>query len=141
MKEAVLGEVLEQKYADARQKENQVFLDAMQMFATGRTDKEIESIVLKLYELAQSYPFPDEQLEQWKNSYAMRSVEEMEQTEWMEKYIADVQMIVAECEKKAFAAYQISVARGWFGSIYAYDPDRMAADQRAAGMQDIAGTL
>ena len=27
----------------------------------------------------------------------------------MEKYIADVQMIVAECEKKAFAAYQISV--------------------------------
>lgn len=25
------------------------------------------------------------------------------------KYIADVQMIVAECEKKAFAAYQISV--------------------------------
>ena len=62
MKEAVLGEVLEQKYADARQKENQVFLDAMQMFATGRTDKEIESIVLKLYELAQSYPFPDEQL-------------------------------------------------------------------------------
>lgn len=109
MKEAVLGEVLEQKYADARQKENQVFLDAMQMFATGRTDKEIESIVLKLYELAQSYPFPDEQLEQWKNSYAMRSVEEMEQTEWMEKYIADVQMIVAECEKKAFAAYQISV--------------------------------
>lgn len=109
MKEAVLGEVLEQKYADARQKENQVFLDAMQMFATGRTDKEIESIVLKLYELAQSYPFPDEQLEQWKNSYALRSVEEMEQTEWMEKYIADVQMIVAECEKKAFAAYQISV--------------------------------
>ena len=93
MKEAVLGEVLEQKYADARQKENQVFLDAMQMFATGRTDKEIESIVLKLYELAQSYPFPDEQLEQWKNSYALRSVEEMEQTEWMEKYIADVQMI------------------------------------------------
>ncbi len=109
MKEAVLGEVLEQKYADARQKENQVFLDAMQMFATGRTDKEIESIVLKLYELAQSYPFPDEQLEQWKNSYALRSVEEMEQTEWMKKYIADVQMIVAECEKKAFAAYQISV--------------------------------
>lgn len=109
MKETVLGEVLEQKYADARQKENQVFLDAMQMFATGRTDKEIESIVLKLYELAQSYPFPDEQLEQWKNSYALRSVEEMEQTEWMEKYIADVQMIVAECEKKAFAAYQISV--------------------------------
>ena len=109
MKEAVLGEVLEQKYADARQKENQVFLDAMQMFATGRTDKEIESIVLKSYELAQSYPFPDEQLEQWKNSYALRSVEEMEQTEWMEKYIADVQMIVAECEKKAFAAYQISV--------------------------------
>ena len=109
MKEAVLGEVLEQKYADARQKENQVFLDAMQMFATGRTDKEIESIVLKLYELAQSYPFPDEQLEQWKNSYALRSVEDMEQTEWMEKYIADVQMIVAECEKKAFAAYQISV--------------------------------
>ena len=109
MKEAVLGEVLEQKYADARQKENQVFLDAMQMFATGRTDKEIETIVLKLYELAQSYPFPDEQLEQWKNSYALRSVEEMEQTEWMEKYIADVQMIVAECEKKAFAAYQISV--------------------------------
>lgn len=109
MKEAVLGEVLEQKYADARRKENQVFLDAMQMFATGRTDKEIESIVLKLYELAQSYPFPDEQLEQWKNSYALRSVEEMEQTEWMEKYIADVQMIVAECEKKAFAAYQISV--------------------------------
>lgn len=109
MKEAVLGEVLEQKYTDARQKENQVFLDAMQMFATGRTDKEIESIVLKLYELAQSYPFPDEQLEQWKNSYALRSVEEMEQTEWMEKYIADVQMIVAECEKKAFAAYQISV--------------------------------
>ncbi len=109
MKETVLGEVLEQKYADTRQKENQVFLDAMQMFATGRTDKEIESIVLKLYELAQSYPFPDEQLEQWKNSYALRSVEEMEQTEWMEKYIADVQMIVAECEKKAFAAYQISV--------------------------------
>ena len=39
MKEAVLGEVLEQKYADARQKENQVFLDAMQMFATEQTKK------------------------------------------------------------------------------------------------------
>lgn len=48
-------------------------------------------------------------MEQWKNSYAMRSVDEMEQTEWWEKYIADVQMIVAECEKKAFAGHIRSV--------------------------------
>ena len=50
----VLGEVLEENYEEGRQR----FLDVVSAYGTGRSDKKIEDLILKIYEYSRSYPDP-----------------------------------------------------------------------------------
>lgn len=55
----VLGEVLEEAYTNGEK----AFLEFADCYASGRTDRGLETLVLKLYQFAQSYPWPREWLE------------------------------------------------------------------------------
>ncbi|HJA66776.1 MAG TPA: helicase-exonuclease AddAB subunit AddA [Candidatus Mediterraneibacter cottocaccae] len=55
LKQDVLDEMLEQEYAG----EDEKFLEFVEKFGTGRNDKKIEELILKLYEYSRSYPQPE----------------------------------------------------------------------------------
>lgn len=80
LKADVAAELLEDEYA----KESDGFLHFIEAYSTGKTDEGIERFILQLYNFSISYPWPKEWLEQQKESFSIHSVEEMEQTEWMQ---------------------------------------------------------
>lgn len=65
LKQDVLDELLEERYIDA----GTAFLEFVEKFSTGRNDKKIEEVILKLYEYSRSYPQPDIWLESCAKSY------------------------------------------------------------------------
>lgn len=72
LKQDVMEELLEQRYADG----NEEFLDFVERFGTGRNDKKIEGIILKLYEYSRSYPQPERWLEKCVEAYRSPELEE-----------------------------------------------------------------
>ncbi|MCH5248594.1 MAG: helicase-exonuclease AddAB subunit AddA [Lachnospiraceae bacterium] len=67
LKADVISSVLEKSYAEGKDS----FLQCMEYFSTGSSDKVMEDIILKLYEFAMSYPFPEEWLMARKKDYAI----------------------------------------------------------------------
>lgn len=65
LKQDVLDELLEACYVNA----DTPFLEFVEKFGTGRNDKKIEEIILKLYEYSRSYPQPDVWLDECARSY------------------------------------------------------------------------
>lgn len=137
MREKVLGELLEEKYRIGREENDQDFLDMMQIFSTGRTDKAVEELILKLYGIAQSYPMPKRQLQQWAKLYDVDSVQEMEQTEWMQALLQDVRQSVESYVQLAVQALQCCEDVG--GPMPYYDT--IDADKRALERLKDAATM
>jgi len=70
--------------------EELLFLDFTESFSPGRTDSNIEELVLRLYNISVSYPWPEEWLGSCLDMYSCSSMEEFEETLWMKelkKYI------------------------------------------------------
>ncbi|HBA98226.1 MAG TPA: helicase-exonuclease AddAB subunit AddA [Lachnospiraceae bacterium] len=92
MKTDIMEELLEDKYLESREKGNQAFLDFTESFSPGRTDSAIEKLVLRLFNISMSYPWPEEWLDTCLAMYGCSSLEELEETTWMKelkKYIHD----------------------------------------------------
>ncbi len=66
IKADVMASVLEKSYA----KGDEDFLNCMEYFSTGSSDKAVEDAVFRLYEFAMSNPFPEEWLLDRDNDYA-----------------------------------------------------------------------
>lgn len=84
LKADVVSELLEDEYA----KESEKFLHFIEAYSSGKTDEGIENFILQLYNFSISYPFPKEWIEEQKVSFAVDSVEQMEQSQWM-KFLVD----------------------------------------------------
>lgn len=78
LKQDVLGEILEECYTSA----DQEFLDFTERFGSGKSDKKIEEIILKMYEYSRSYPQPDRWLDHCAEVY-----ESTEPEQWAEERI------------------------------------------------------
>ena len=70
MKTDIMEELLEMKYQESRENGNQTFLDFTESFSPGRTDSNIEELVLRLFNISMSYPWPDEWLKRCEGMYA-----------------------------------------------------------------------
>ena len=71
LKQDVLEELLEERYAEAEEE----FLDFTERFGSGKSDKKIEEIILKMYEYSRSYPQPDRWLDQCVKAYESKDLE------------------------------------------------------------------
>lgn len=71
LKQDVLGELLEDCYASGEEE----FLDFTERFGSGKSDKKIEEIILKMYEYSRSYPRPDRWLDQCVKAYETTDLE------------------------------------------------------------------
>lgn len=119
MKQDVLEEVLEQNYARAKEEKDDAFLAFTDIFATGRTDHEIEELVLNLYEASRSFPWPSEWLDGIPESYACTDIEEFEQSAWMKSLIAYLRKTIKSFLNIAYKALQICDASG---ELFEYSP-------------------
>lgn len=89
LKSDVLDKVLE-KYYEKGQPE---FLALSETIATGKTDEPLKETILKLYEFAMSYPWPQQWLEDCKAPYQAESPEEFEElplAEELETYLREL---------------------------------------------------
>lgn len=92
MKTDLLEELLEEKYSQCSQTEDENFLNFIESFAPGRTDSNIEELVLRLFNTSMSYPWPDKWLDSCMDMYKCNSLDELEETVWMKelkKYLHD----------------------------------------------------
>ena len=92
MKTDILEELMESRYQESRENNNQDFLDFTESFSPGRTDSNIEELVLRLFNISMSYPWPEEWLDSCADMYSCSTMDEFEETLWMKelkKYIND----------------------------------------------------
>ncbi|MBD5521539.1 MAG: helicase-exonuclease AddAB subunit AddA [Lachnospiraceae bacterium] len=84
LKADVMGDVLEKCYLNGEES----FLHCMEYFSTGSSDKAVEEAVLKLYDFAMSYPFPEEWLMERKNDYDLMNLN------WMQELMENTIMLL-----------------------------------------------
>lgn len=113
----VLKDLLEERFTEARlgkaeADQKQAFLDFVEIFAPGRSDKHIEELVLKLYSISQSYPWPEEVLQGWDNVYQIDSVEALMQTEWMQALVQDTKEALGNYLEMAKEAQRLCLEEG-----------------------------
>ncbi|GFI35933.1 helicase-exonuclease AddAB subunit AddA [Lachnospiraceae bacterium 50-23] len=110
----VLGEVLEECYEEGRRR----FLDFVSAYGTGRSDKKIEELILKIYEYSRSYPASEWWLSSCVDAYGAETLEELEGSEYtgnikknVRRYLEDAGRLLAGgiaicCEADGPAVYE-----------------------------------
>lgn len=95
----VLEEMLEERYQQGEQR----FLDFTAAYGTGRSDKKIEDLVLKIYEYSRSYPDGDGWLSSCAAAYEADSLSELEDSGYIRlvmenvgRYLDDAGRLLAE---------------------------------------------
>lgn len=97
MKQEVLEEVLEECYERAanapEEQENIDYIAMADMLSTGRDDSAIEALVLSMYDMAQSAPWPSDWLDQAEGLYLYENVDSLREAPWlheMEQFAGDM---------------------------------------------------
>lgn len=139
MQKEVLAEVMEDAYAaaftaaggkpeeagngaDAHTENDpgaEAFFSLVDGYTPGKSDEAIEDIVLKLYEYAQSYPFPDQWLSGCETAYAVDTIETLQGQAWFTQLFDEAKRLIAEGIKLAQVAIRIC---GENGGPYTYLP-------------------
>lgn len=92
----VMREILEELHGREDAGERQRFENFVESFATGKTDRAVEEVILKLFEAAESQPWPFKWLEECRSDNAAGSFEEMSRTEWMKSYMRDADLLISD---------------------------------------------
>ncbi|WP_342756913.1 helicase-exonuclease AddAB subunit AddA [Kineothrix sedimenti] len=99
LKKDVMAELLEQKF----EKGDASFLHCVEYFSTGNHDRAIEEHILKLYQFAESYPWPEEWLLERKGDYEIGSLEELEEKgegSWIDFCMEQIRSLTQDCVRK-----------------------------------------
>ena len=112
VKQDVLEKLIEKRFEEARENNDQEFLDFTEIFAPGRNDKPIDELILKLYTIAQSYPQPEEQLRKWDEMYQISSLQALIATPWMQELMQDVREALQGYVQMAAEAERICLEEG-----------------------------
>lgn len=112
VKQDVLENLMEKRFGEARENHDQAFLNFTEIFAPGRNDKPIDELVLKLFNIAQSYPQPEEQLRKWDEMYQVSSLQELMETLWMQELMQDVREVLQGYVQMAAEAERICLEEG-----------------------------
>ena len=115
LKTQVVQELLESYFEEATP-EFQEFVDCL---ATGKNDQILEDSILRLYEFAMSYPYPEKWLEKCLDVYAVTTMEAFENAEWLQDCLTSARELIGDLEELLEMA--LSVCRGNSGP-YLYEP-------------------
>ena len=102
----VLEEMLEEKYQEG----SKSFLDFAATYSTGRDDKKIEDLILKIYEFSRSYPDSEAWLESCVEAYRIPDVETLEKSSFMQKVMADIRKNLEDARELLAQAEMIALS-------------------------------
>ena len=102
----VLEEVLEEKYQEGSKR----FLDFASGYSTGRNDKKIEDLILKIYEFSRSYPDSDAWLDSCVKAYEIEDLEAFEESNVIKKILQDVQKNLEDAKALVEFAMQTALS-------------------------------
>lgn len=102
----VMEELLEDYYTEGREP----FLRLTECIGTGKTDADLERYIEKLYEFAQSAPFPERWLQEAREVLERQKQREFpsEEERYVKAAVAQIKMILSDCEKLCQRAITIS---------------------------------
>lgn len=103
----ILSELIEKRYESEKENDKSSFYLFSEMFAHGRDDSKMESIVLELYGKAMSYPWPKKWLKSIVEIYECANVEEFEKTKWVKELVSYVKELVNSYKMLAKKAIKI----------------------------------
>jgi len=103
LRKDVLAELLEQRFA---QKE-EGFYHCVECYSTNGKEKNLEEHILQLYQFAMSYPFPEKWLLECKEAYQVDSIEELQQSAWMQDMKSQVERMLLDCVEQLDTAIHI----------------------------------
>jgi len=88
----VMAQLMEEWHAQA----GEDFINCLECFATGKSDEAFEKQILKLFDFAMSYPWPEEWLGECLGVYACENPEQLEQTRFMQELFKEVRLQIRE---------------------------------------------
>ena len=100
----VADAVLEEAYTE----EAPSFLAFSDGFAGGKTDKKIPEMMIKLYSFSMSYPYPEEWLLNCRKAYEVKTLEELENADWMKLIKNEVKQEIKEVSMLLKQALEIA---------------------------------
>ena len=95
LKHDVADAVLEAAY----ESEDSAFLDFVESFAFGKDDRKLEELIFQLYEFSRSYPNPKRWLDSCYNQYHIKSVDELEQSTFVQDIMEDMQLCFGDMQR------------------------------------------
>lgn len=101
----VLGEILEEQYEEGEKG----FLNFASAYGTGRSDKKLEDLILKIFQFSRSYPDSEKWLEDCVSAYQAESLEELEESRYIRLLIELVKKNLQDAE--AFLDRGIRICR------------------------------
>lgn len=102
IRQDVLSRVLENCY----NQEDPAFLQCMEYFSVGSRDEAVEEVILKLYDFAMSYPFPEQWLMERKKDYQVPG-QGVESLPWMEECFSRTSLLLQGCVTKLETAIHL----------------------------------
>lgn len=110
LRQEVLEQLFEDKYASAE--EGNRFLGLVDWFGGERSDDAVFSLVLKLYNFAQSHSWPEHWLSQAAEAFAAPDLAALEDSLWVKSIIRDTEVALAGAADLLRQAHSIAEAPG-----------------------------
>lgn len=104
----VLEALLEDCYAKAQEE----FLQFVESYTAGGSEKRIEEAILRLYHFSMSYPFPKEWLEARREDYKLESIHELPEKAWFQGALRYMDTVLLECESRLQRGLEIASGIG-----------------------------
>lgn len=105
MEEELIGELLEDEY----NKGDELFINMMETFAPGKSDKPVEELISSLYKMSQSHAFPYEWLGECCKKFDIVRPEQFEESDWFEltRIMNHIKNVIYDCVDKNQKAIDI----------------------------------
>ena len=108
MKREVLEEILEEEYT----KEEADFINFIESFASGKSDRAVEELILRLYEFSVSDPDPEGWLENCLALYETDSEEELSGSRWLLDGIEEGRALIADTADRIRENLELAMSEG-----------------------------
>ena len=99
----VLDELLEEEYTEGRSQ----FLDFVSAYGTGKNDKKIEELILKVYEYSRSYPDAQEWLHECVKGYELENLNELEESPYVDLLKMYVELYLEDARARLYQGIEI----------------------------------
>lgn len=101
-------DVMERLLEEAYQEKDEAFLEFSEAFAVGRSDQELEALILQIYDFSMGYPWPGRWREQCLQDACPETMEAFLSTRWMEALMQRLERQLASLEEQLRLALSIA---------------------------------